>query len=178
MASEYGSEDLPSRGRRSKRRSDLYPSWLWIAVPIFIVVVVGGLWWGLFSPSNEPQKQEAPILPTATVQVIPTRVRTSTPTMVILIRSTPTPTIKPSPTVPTTITKGYRVKVVGTGGAGLNIRVAPGVDKDLVKTVEDGTILMVLEGPIEADDYQWWQVQDESGSVGWAASEWLALYLE
>ena len=178
MASDYGSEGS-GRGRR-RRGGDSVPSWLWIAVPFFIVVVVGGLWWGLFSPPSEPEAGEPAdtVQATSTALVIPTRGRTTTPTTVVLIRSTATPTTKPSPTVPTGITTGFRVKVVGTEGTGLNLRVAPGVNKDLVKTVEDGVTLMVLAGPIQEDDFEWWQLQDESGTVGWGASKWLALHLE
>ena len=178
MASDYDSGGS-ERGRR-RRGGDLLPSWLWVAVPFFIVVVVGGLWWGLFSPSQEPDASQPTVsaMSTATERAIPTRDRSTTPTTVVLIRSTATPTTKPTATVPTTITKGYRVKVIGTEGAGLNLRSAPGVNKDLVKTVEDGAILMVLAGPLEEDDFEWWQLQDESGTVGWGAAGWLALYLD
>ncbi|MFH1927852.1 MAG: SH3 domain-containing protein [Chloroflexota bacterium] len=161
-----------SRKLRSEKRADLRPSWSWLAIPLLIIGVVAGIWWGLYSPSESP---EEPVLtPT------PTRIQRPQPsptaTMAVLFH---TPTIAPSPiaTVVTEIGAGINVKVVNTDGAGLNMRVAAGSNHDLVTTVGDGEILKVLAGPMEADGHKWWQVRDSEDNIGWVAGEWLELSL-
>jgi len=168
------SDHNPRRSRRlrSEKRADLRPSWSWLAIPLLIVGVVAGLWWGLYSPSESSKEAE----PTPT----PTRIQRPQPsptaTMAVLFH---TPTIAPSPTatVVTEIGVGVNAKVVNTDGAGLNMRIAAGSNQDLVATVVDGEILKVLAGPLEADGYKWWQVRDSKDHVGWVAGEWLELSL-
>jgi hypothetical protein len=43
-----------------------------------------------------------------------------------------------------------------------------------LKTVIDGTRLLILEGPREADGLRWWRLQDRAdGAEGWAAETYL-----
>ena len=43
-----------------------------------------------------------------------------------------------------------------------------------LKTVADGTRLLILEGPRDADELRWWRLQDRSdGAEGWAAETYL-----
>ncbi|HID87711.1 MAG TPA: SH3 domain-containing protein [Anaerolineae bacterium] len=86
---------------------------------------------------------------------------------------TPLPTPTPTPTVPTEITVGGYVKVVGAEEDQLSYRSGPGLKYARLTLLKDGTILKVLEGPEEADGYTWWRLEDEDGFIGWAADDWL-----
>jgi hypothetical protein len=81
------------------------------------------------------------------------------------------------PTTPTSqiaaggISVGGRVRIE-TNGTRLNGREAPGLGEVVVTMFEPGTIVQVLDGPVDADGYTWWKV--ESGDqVGWSASEFM-----
>ena len=45
-------------------------------------------------------------------------------------------------------------------------------------SAKEGTTLVVLDGPEEADGYTWWQVRTPDGAEGWAAGTWLVLKTE
>jgi len=80
----------------------------------------------------------------------------------------------PVPAVPAEIAIGIYVKVSGTGGTDLSFRNGPGTNYARLKIVAEGSVLQVLDGPVEADDYVWWQLQDVSdGVVGWAVADYL-----
>ena len=172
MSSGY----TPKRSQKSgkDKGTDLRPSWMWLAVPLLIIGAVIGVWWGIGSSPSTPEVAASTATPTRIMRPV----ATATPTAVVLVR---TPTKAPSPTLTPTvlarIAPGAKVKVVGTEGAGLNMRVAAGTNEDLVKTVSDGDVLTILAGPKEADGYDWWQASTDSGDVGWVADKWLELYL-
>ena len=91
---------------------------------------------------------------------------------------TPLPTVTPLPTAAPTATPaglfiGGDAIVSGTGSA-LRLRSDPGLQSTTLKTVTDGTRLMILEGPREADGLRWWRLHDPSdGAEGWAAETYL-----
>ncbi|MDH4136453.1 MAG: SH3 domain-containing protein, partial [Anaerolineae bacterium] len=121
---------------------------------------------------------EGPVLPSPTsvplpegeteAEAIPTQVMAQdTPFL-----PPPTPTLVPA--VPAEITIGIYVKVSGTGGSDLSFRAGPSANHARLKIVAEGAVLKVLDGPVEADGYVWWQLQDVSdGVVGWAAADYL-----
>jgi uncharacterized protein YraI len=61
------------------------------------------------------------------------------------------------------------VVVTGTGSC-LNVRVAAGTKEAAVDCLADGTEVTLAEGPVEADGFQWWRVEDRSG---WVAGDYL-----
>lgn len=168
MSSDYN----PRRSRRLRKdkRADLRPSWSWLAIPLLVIGVVAGLWWGLYSPS-ETSKEPTPT-PT------PTRIQRSQPsptaTMAVLFH-TPTVASSPTPTVIAGLGVGRTAKVVASDG--LNLRAGAGANEDFVRTMAVGTVVTVVGGPTEADGLTWWQVKDDQGSVGWCVGEWLELSL-
>jgi len=110
---------------------------------------------------------------TPAVTIIPAP--TMTPTLI-------PPTVVPSPT-PTTIFflpegmigVGAYVKVTGTGGAGLRMRAEPGLDSQVNFTALDSEVFLVIDGPVEADGYTWWNLEapyDENRN-GWSAGDFL-----
>jgi hypothetical protein len=124
------------------------------------LTVVAGVW--LFTkPASSPEGPR----PTAIVWTV-------TPS--------PTPTLAPTPTpvpvLPGQIGVGFRVTVMGTGGAGLSIRADAGTSAERVHVATEGEVLLVVGGPQDADGYTWWFLRDEVDPAreGWAAQNFLA----
>lgn len=184
------SRRTPGRGSSA----DLWPKWMWVAVPVLVVVVVAGLWWAIFSPTEpkitptpsptprilRPPATQAPTL-YATLAPEETPLIEATPTRpaIIVYTFTPTPQAVTTPTAqgteaPTGLTIGAKAKVTGTGGSGLNMRAGAGTGHARIKTLPEGTIVEIIGGPKDANNYTWWQVKDESGVTGWVVSKFLA----
>jgi len=64
------------------------------------------------------------------------------------------------------------VRVVNTQF--LNARRNAGLRFQLATRFPADAILTVVNGPITADNYTWWEVKGEAGQ-GWCADQWLAL---
>lgn len=111
-------------------------------------------------PTNTP----IPISPTPPI----------TPTSTIPL---PAGTLEPTAT-PAGIAPGAMVVVQGTLGAGLNLRAEPSTGGRVVANAREGTVLMVLEGPQEANNYVWWKLRAPDGTEGWGAGQWLVLKTE
>ncbi len=72
------------------------------------------------------------------------------------------------PGTPWPIVAGAEVVVVS--GDCLNVREGPALDQAAVDCIPDGTTITLATGPVDADGYQWWQVD---GRAGWVVSEFL-----
>lgn len=70
------------------------------------------------------------------------------------------------------IAVGGQVTVVNTEGAGLRMRSGPSTSHSAIETLQDGDILVVIEGPESDDGFTWWRLEND-GTTGWCASEWL-----
>lgn len=91
---------------------------------------------------------------------------------------TPIPTFTPIPTpdtavAPPEITPGFYVVVANTDDLGVTIRGGPGTRNVALFIAEEGTFFLVLDGPVEEDGFNWWQLELEDGSTGWAAANFL-----
>lgn len=73
------------------------------------------------------------------------------------------------PGAPWPLQVGATVVTAGTGNC-LNVRVAPGLKEAAVDCLADGTELVLEEGPVEVDGFQWWRPR---GRSGWVAGDWL-----
>lgn len=97
------------------------------------------------------------------------------------------PTFTPPSTIPsTTITPtsestvfalGVYVEITGTGGLGLRIRAAPGLNAAALFLGNDSEVFQITDGPREADGYVWWYLTApyDSSRAGWAAQDYLAV---
>lgn len=89
----------------------------------------------------------------------------------------PTRTAAPVPAAtgaaPGGVATGRWVVVTGTGSSQLRVRQAANASAPTVKTVPDGTRLLVTDGPVQAGGLTWWKVEDQRGLVGWAAGTYL-----
>lgn len=91
---------------------------------------------------------------------------------------TPIPTFTPIPTpdtavAPPEITVGFYAEVANTSGFGVTVRGGPSTSNQPVVVATEGTVLLVIGGPQEANDFLWWQVELEDGTQGWAAGDFL-----
>ena len=161
-------EEVPRQTRaRGRRKLPLWP----LAVILLLIAVVFISLRNPFTPSTQP-----------TVEITPT-VTPALPTVAPFPTATPTPRPTPTPSVPTEISVGGYVKVIGAEAEQLSFRTGPGLNYARLKLVDDGTILKVLAGddedvPVEADGLTWWRLEDPSEEdadlkVGWAADPWL-----
>jgi len=164
-------------GRPGGERGVLEGSWLWIALPVGVLGLIAALWFLVIAPAgNAPPRATA------------TPARTATPGPTVTLASIAVPTLATEPTVaptvaptlaptaqPTTIGLGARVEVTGTGASQLRVRQAAGTGTGTLKFVPDGTRFVVVGGPEQANGYTWWKVDDQAGTVGWVAGQFLKL---
>lgn len=76
------------------------------------------------------------------------------------------------PTGSGTIAIGSTVTVANSGGTGVNFRSEPSTDAEIVDILLDGTELTVVDGPLDAEGYTWWQVEGAAGT-GWLVQDYL-----
>jgi len=120
------------------------------------VTKVPPTWTPTTGPATQPQTTPAATSPA----ILPT----DTPTL-----AAPTGTPIPETRLP----PGAKARVYDTGGRGLRLRGGPGLDHPTLKVLEEGTVVDIIGGPQSADDYEWYQIRDDSGAEGWAAGDWL-----
>jgi hypothetical protein len=75
------------------------------------------------------------------------------------------------------IALGNYVQVNGTGGEGLRLHKSAGVASEVQYVAIDTEVFSVKDGPIEADGYVWWLLQDPytESAAGWGVSNYLAV---
>ena len=56
----------------------------------------------------------------------------------------------------------------------LNVRSEASLDAEIVATLVTDDGVTILDGPVEADGYTWFEVSDGDASLGWVAGEFLA----
>lgn len=65
--------------------------------------------------------------------------------------------------------KGKRF-LITAGGDGLKLRSEPSSDAQIADWLKEGNEILVLDGPLEADEYLWWYVRvEDSEKEGWVA---------
>lgn len=73
-----------------------------------------------------------------------------------------------APTTPTAgLTIGGVATVRTTGGDALNMRTNAGTEFQIVRKLDSGTEVTLLEGPVSAAGFTWWRVQTADGLTGW-----------
>lgn len=122
-------------------------------------------------------------LPTATPtpSPTPTATATGTATNTPTITATPTATgtATGTPTATATATATPQPALVSeTGGTGAVVRVTPDPLAQHVGFVEEGTQVLMLEGPEEAGEFVWWLIRftNKQGETleGWLINEYMA----
>jgi len=62
--------------------------------------------------------------------------------------------------------------VITNAGDELNVRAEPSLQSDVQQVLQVGEYVEILDGPVTADGYTWWQLGDWSGNpLGWAVED-------
>lgn len=79
------------------------------------------------------------------------------------------PALNPAPATLLTLDIGQNVVINTTDGERQRVRSAPGINNSSVVTViPDGSPAIILQGPVAADGYLWWQIETtENNVIGW-----------
>jgi hypothetical protein len=88
------------------------------------------------------------------------------------------PTFTPIPTpdaaiAPPEITRDFYAVVANTDGLGVTVRGGPSTRNVALLVADEGTVLLILDGPEEGDNFSWWQVELVDGTEGWVAQDFL-----
>lgn len=155
-------------------------SWLSFKVILGAFVFGAGIFsvlvWILWSAKGS---SNAEIPATAILKVIeaPTQIP-----LVTVIEATPTSKPSASQAAPTpigdvNISIGKYVQVSGTEGDGLRLHDSPGVDTKVNYVAIEAEVFLVKDGPIDADGYVWWDLEDPytNNAVGWGVANYLAV---
>jgi hypothetical protein len=171
------SELISPRQRRQRESSREPIPWLWLGLGVVVTIVAIFV---AISLANAFLEREPLVtsLPTPTIirltapataepsptspQPSPTAIPTFTP------RPTPDPSIAPPE-----ITVGFYAEVANTDGIGVSLRSGASTDSSRFSTVPEGTILLIIDGPREANNFVWWQVRLDDGSEGWVAGDFI-----
>ena len=131
------------------------------------------------TPTHTATPTPTPVSATPTTAVTPTLTSTTAPAVTLTLTPTVTPeiTATAAPVLTPTTTPEGGVPSPTVGGQAevttrfqfINLRAGPGLDAEVIGQLQDGTIVTILDGPEEADDFRWWQVEDNEGNAGWAA---------
>lgn len=73
----------------------------------------------------------------------------------------------PFPTPEMVLRPGASMRVQLAEGTWLNLRAGPGTNYAVRMLLKDGTHLTILDGPVEAEGFRWWQVRTDKGKEGW-----------
>lgn len=169
-----------TNGRRPAREPI---PWLWLLGGIVVTAVAI---WGAITLAGNMLLREPLALQGDTGAALPepTIIRLTAPATLepsptpVLPTPTPIPTLTPLPTpdrseVPTEITVEYYVTVVNTDGIGVSVRGGPSTANVRVEIAAEGSVLLVVGGPVEGDGFTWWQVELAGGTLGWVAGNFL-----
>lgn len=107
--------------------------------------------------AGEPEVSVQPVAPSTPIPLI----ATNTPV------AEPTATFTTTPVPGTVLQRGQPARV--TAPAGLNMRTEPRSGATLLLQLGTGQRVTVIEGPVSADNFTWWQVDDGQGNIGWVA---------
>jgi hypothetical protein len=139
------------------------------AAGVFAILLL--ILWSLKAENNIP----APGTAILNIIEVPTQTPPApitTPTQVL------TPTSAQSVPLPSgEIAIGDYVQVNGTGGNGLRLHVTAGISGEVHYIAIEAEVFLVKDGPINADGYIWWQLQDPytDNAVGWGVSNYLVV---
>lgn len=83
--------------------------------------------------------------------------------------------VSPAEVIPPEVTRslttvlrpGGRAAVHTTDGDQLNVRAGAGTAYLIVAKLGEGARVTIMDGPVAADGYTWWQVRTDSGIAGW-----------
>lgn len=183
-------EDVPPSRDAGGSGLGYYPEerywtdYLRIGAPILGVILILALFWFWANAFWGGDDKSAGIsgTPQATLPAItasPAGTTTGGTAGSPIIVTTPPPGVATQPPGVTTppaaggeLAIGATVVVTGSGGTGVNFRAEPSTESDIIDVLLDGTELTVVDGPLDAEGYTWWQVEGVAGT-GWLVQDYL-----
>jgi eukaryotic-like serine/threonine-protein kinase len=133
-------------------------------------------------PTDTPTYIVTP-LPSArpTNTITPSRTQRPTRTPTPDVTATPTPIRCPG-TLPSRLYPGINGQVVPVGGLANRYRSEPNLASDILGTIPEGGIFVVLDGPVCNNGFVWYEV-NYGGRIGWTAEAsqeeyWIEPYVQ
>jgi serine/threonine protein kinase len=119
-----------------------------------------------------PTPTETPSL-TVTPSETPSIVLTATlvPTRTRMPTRTRAPSRTPAPTPVFSFQVGETVTVFAPDPSGLALQRRPRRSGRPIDSLPTGTVLTVIGGPVERDNFVWWELRTQNGLTGWAVEE-------
>jgi hypothetical protein len=146
-----------------------------ILAAIFFALVVFAVLVGLLWSSRGNMGSQMPA--TAILSVIDAPTETPiAPAVTATPVTSPTPT-QLEPVQSDNIAIGNYVQVSGTGGEGLRLHQTAGISSDIRYIAIEAEVFIVKDGPVDADGYTWWLLQDpySENATGWGAANYLVV---
>ena len=81
-------------------------------------------------------------------------------------RVPPTPTLRPAPTA---LGTDVLAKVTPPEGVTLKVRDRASTAGKLLGELERDAEVAIVDGPVDANGFKWWKVDNRKGLVGWSA---------
>jgi hypothetical protein len=150
------------------------PRFLSLGVILGALVVGFGLFLALALVVNFSRPTRMPVgVVTAALTVVP--LPSATPTLTPLPEATQPSDDNPPEPPPGELALGAFVKVSGTEGAGLRLRIKPGLEFEPVYLGMEDEIFKIEAGPEQTNDYIWWYLiaPFDPDRSGWAVSNYL-----
>jgi hypothetical protein len=144
---------------------------IFFAIIIFIILL--GLLW------SAKAKTIVEIPSTALFNIIEIPTETKPAPIITLTPPTEASISQQTPLPGGEIKIGDYVQVSGTGGDGLRLHETAGVSSKVKYIAIDTEVFLVKEGPIDADGYTWWLLQDpySDNSIGWGVENYLIVVI-
>ncbi len=92
----------------------------------------------------------------------------------LLVLSSLAPPLLQTVRADTDLTIGGTAEIAYANGDNVRLRDAPGLDGDVVTSISEGTVVDVLDGPVEADDGSLWYEVSTGGATGYVIADYLA----
>jgi hypothetical protein len=154
--------------------------WLPLGVLVLALMACGGFQVRV-TPTVEPPPTAEPSTGAAETPA-PTVEPTLASPATAPVQATPVPITAPtqgpaSTTGSETLAPGGSARVIA--GGGLNMRDRATSKGKLIGRVLQNTVVTIVAGPTQAENYTWWQIDNGAGQVGWVAAgtaqdPWLA----
>lgn len=184
-------DDMPPAGGGG-RDLGYYPEerywtdYLRIGAPILGVILILALFWFWANAfwgddENDVATNGTPQATLPAITASPSATAQTGTTGSPIILTTPPPGVAtqppgqgttPEPPAGGEIAIGATVAVANSGGTGVNFRTEPSTESEIIDVLLDGTQLTVIDGPLDAEGYTWWQVEGDAGT-GWLVQDYL-----
>lgn len=80
-----------------------------------------------------------------------------------------------TPTATASALKGKSATISGLGGDVLRLRAQPNISSDILDKLKDGDKVKILDGPVNADQLEWYKIEAANGKVGWVVKKYVVI---